>query len=676
MRAFIVRPFGTKEGIDFDRVETELIQPALRRLTELGIPVEGGTTGEISRAGNIREDMFRLLVVADLVVADVSIHNANAFYELGIRHALRPGGTFIIRSETDHKYPFDLQTDRYFLYDAGKPAARVEELALALRSTLNAADPRDSPIFKLLPNLRPHGRQQLVKVPNDFADDVELARKTDLRGNLRLYAEELQSFEWDQEGLQLIGDAQFKLRAFAGARETFETLLRAVPDDVKVNQRLGTIYQRLALIEPPEHKEELLTRSDQAIQRALQAAHSAGDRAEAYSLLASNAKSRWIDEFRTAPEATRPAAALRSPHFQEMLELYLKAANIDLNAHYPAVNALGMLSTQICLGRTLADAWQEAFDDEDKAASALKARETLTSRLMSLLALALETDEVMGRRDGPPDPWSDSSRADLLLFSAAGKANRIAQAYRIAINGADRFTLEATRRNLAVFKELRLFEPGLSAALDVVDNAIAESDPPRSVPDRVILFTGHMVDGPERAKPRFPPTPDAEAKACGLIEAAVRAEIAAGGRMLGMAGGACGGDLIFHEACGALGVETQLLLALPKDQFQVTSVQQGGPAWVERYDALCERVLPRVLQPSKALPRWLSDKPGYDVWQRNNLWLMFSALATGARRLTLIALYNPDQDPDGPGGTAHLVNEARRWGFKSVELDARALLAP
>jgi hypothetical protein len=74
------------------------------------------------------------------------------------------------------------------------------------------------------------------------------------------------------------------------------------------------------------------------------------------------------------------------------------------------------------------------------------------------------------------------------------------------------------------------------------------------------------------------------------------------------------------------------------------------------------------------LPSWLADKPGYDLWQRNNHWLMFNALATGARRVALIALYNPDQDAGGPGGTAHLVKEARRWGFKGIELDARALI--
>jgi hypothetical protein len=62
-RAFIVRPFGTQDGIDFDRVEKDLIAPAL----ELA-GIEGRTTLEITRQGNIREDMFRLLVLSDLMI--------------------------------------------------------------------------------------------------------------------------------------------------------------------------------------------------------------------------------------------------------------------------------------------------------------------------------------------------------------------------------------------------------------------------------------------------------------------------------------------------------------------------------------------------------------------------------------------------------------------------------
>jgi hypothetical protein len=67
-RAFIVRPFGIQEGINFEEVERKLIAPALQNCG-----IEGRTTGEITRQGNIREDMFRLLVLSDIVIADVSI---------------------------------------------------------------------------------------------------------------------------------------------------------------------------------------------------------------------------------------------------------------------------------------------------------------------------------------------------------------------------------------------------------------------------------------------------------------------------------------------------------------------------------------------------------------------------------------------------------------------------
>ena len=83
-----------------------------------------------------------------------------------------------------------------------------------------------------------------------------------------------------------------------------------------------------------------------------------------------------------------------------------------------------------------------------------------------------------------------------------------------------------------------------------------------------------------------------------------------------------------------------------------------------------------MLQDDKALPRWLADKPDYDIWQRNNLWMMFNALSLDPKRLTLIALYNREREADGPGGTAHLVKTAEAWGFKSIELDGRQLLTP
>src|SRR4051812_17966595 len=104
-QAFIVTPFGRRKVVqkgadgnqqivefDFNQVQKELIEPAFDK-----VDIEGGTTVKIFEAGSIHEDMFSLLLIADLVVADVSIHNANVFYELGIRHALREKRTVLVK---------------------------------------------------------------------------------------------------------------------------------------------------------------------------------------------------------------------------------------------------------------------------------------------------------------------------------------------------------------------------------------------------------------------------------------------------------------------------------------------------------------------------------------------------------------------------------------------------
>ena len=68
-------------------MQKQLITPAL-----IALDIQGGTTEPFLHAGNIRTDMFQQLLVAD------AIHNANAFYELGIRHALQPKRTFLLRA--------------------------------------------------------------------------------------------------------------------------------------------------------------------------------------------------------------------------------------------------------------------------------------------------------------------------------------------------------------------------------------------------------------------------------------------------------------------------------------------------------------------------------------------------------------------------------------------------
>lgn len=64
MRAFIIRPFGTKSDINFDEVQKQLIAPALASLD-----IQGSTTEPFLQSGNIRADMFQQILVADIVIA-------------------------------------------------------------------------------------------------------------------------------------------------------------------------------------------------------------------------------------------------------------------------------------------------------------------------------------------------------------------------------------------------------------------------------------------------------------------------------------------------------------------------------------------------------------------------------------------------------------------------------
>jgi hypothetical protein len=57
----------------------------------------------------------------------------------------------------------------------------------------------------------------------------------------------------------------------------------------------------------------------------------------------------------------------------------------------------------------------------------------------------------------------------------------------------------------------------------------------------------------------------------------------------------------------------------------------------------------------------LRGRGNYGVWQRNNQWLLQSALAYRSRDVRLIALWNGEEG-DGPGGTKDMIANARSEG--------------
>jgi hypothetical protein len=398
MRAFIVRPFGVKNDINFDEVEAKLIDPALTRLG-----VTGRTTGEIISQGNIREDMFQLLLTADLVVADLSIHNANAFYELGVRHALRDRHTFLLRSDVD-KFPFDLQTDRYFTYNKDAPGDSVERLYQALRATLDSDKP-NSPVFALLPKMEEQDPSRFLVVPRGFIEEVERAVAAKRAGDLGLLAAEARNlgFNWETEGLRAVGRAQYNLKDFKGAKNTWEAVRRANREyDLEANLLLGTIYERLGK----------LTDSTQALDRALSVKEISKDtRAEAFALKGRNAKTQWRQEWEAAPDAAAKAtASLRSGHLQDSFDDYECAYEEDLNHFYSGLNALAMLKVRTELAEALPDVWGERFDDDEEAERELSRLKAKAEKLAAYVELAL--DAALGRlkREGKEDVWTCGPR--------------------------------------------------------------------------------------------------------------------------------------------------------------------------------------------------------------------------------------------------------------------------
>ena len=668
-RAFIIRPFGTQREINFDEVERVLIAPALDRLG-----IGGRTTIEIVEAGNIRIDMFQRLLTADLVVADLSIHNANVFYELGIRHALCDRHTFMLRCRED-KFPFDLQTDRYFEYSREAPGASLASLIAAIRQTLDSKKV-DSPVFLALPNLRAPDPSTFLTVPPTFGEEVERAAVDRRPGDLRLLASEVQKdFEWGIVGLRVIGRTQFKLNAFEGAKETWEAVRKNDPDDLEANLLLGTLYERLGD----------LTRSTQALERALDNTDiEKNDHAEACSLLARNAKTRWCGEWKEASADARRAKALRSPWLKDSYEDYSRAFDADLNHSYSGLNALAMLTIMVELGAALPEVWGEPFASDEEATLQLASYREQAQKLAAAVDLSLQAMRNRLKREDKTDVWAEISYADLLCITSK-RPQRVAAGYRDAIKNVADFKLDAVRKQLLIYKQLGLLEANLAEAVKVV-GSLEEADggDPAAKSLRVILFTGHMMDAKGRETPRFPA--DKEEVARQAIREAVVKEMRVNEAVAwGFAGGASGGDILFQEVCAELGIPTQLYLAIPPERYVVSSVQKAGERWVERFWKLYHkhseqkrvRVLSEatnVLDAREYLPAWLRTKPDYDIWQRNNLWTLFNALsAGGARNLTLIALWDGEPTGDGPGGTSDLVRRVQECGARAVILNTKEL---
>ena len=176
---FVIMGYGKKTDpstgrtLDLDQTYKNIIKPAV---LQSGFDCIRGD--EVKESGLIDKSMYALLMQSDLVVADISTHNPNAIYELGIRHAVRPYSTVIIQ-ERETKIPFDLNHNKIFHYVHSGDDIGVDEANRCINSLSQlikhvADNPQtDSPLYEYINNITP------PELPEDEYRDIikELADK-------------------------------------------------------------------------------------------------------------------------------------------------------------------------------------------------------------------------------------------------------------------------------------------------------------------------------------------------------------------------------------------------------------------------------------------------------------------------------------------------------------------
>lgn len=195
---------------------------------------------------------------------------------------------------------------------------------------------------------------------------------------------------------------------------------------------------------------------------------------------------------------------------------------------------------------------------------------------------------------------------------------------------------------------------------DTTMDAIASGSDPR----KVLLFSGHMIDAPGRAVPRFPPRmePLAADALARLLD-----ELEAGGRDLAICGGACGGDLLFAEAALARSVALEIYLPLDEATFLARSMDFAGDHWHARYLAARSKGSLHLAPDEER-----AVQAGGDAYERNNHRMLAAASRFGAERVDFICLWD-GQSGDGPGGTRHMMQEVTRRRGRTHRLDPTLL---
>jgi tetratricopeptide (TPR) repeat protein len=421
---FVLMPFGKKTDaagatVDFDSVYRELIRPAIE-----ASGLDPLRADEEMSGGIIHKPMFERLIFCDFAVADLTTANANVFYELGIRHAVRPCTTVMLFAEGG-RLPFDVALLRalpYRLSADGTPdrveddmQALVARLEEAQRQSKAAADPKeacDSPIYQLvedypdIDHTKTDTFRDRVQYSNEMKQRLAAARKDGVEA-LRAVEQQLGDIAAQESGV--IVDLFLSYRsasAWADMVSLAERMSKPLASTVMVQEQLALALNRAGRGEEAERVlRELLEKR--------------GASSETYGILGRVYKDRWEKALKGGNNFLAKGA------LKKAVEEYLRGFEADWRDAYPGVNAVTLM---------------ELSEPPDPRAQTL----------VPVVAYAVERKIATGK----PDYWDYATRLELAVLAKDEERANDAAASALAVL-RESWEAETTARNLRLIREAR-----------------------------------------------------------------------------------------------------------------------------------------------------------------------------------------------------------------------------
>lgn len=330
---FVLMPFGKKSNesgrvVDFDRVYQDIIKPAV-----IDADLDPIRADEEIIGGIIHKPMFERLMMCDYAVADLTTANANVFYELGIRHGVRPYSTVPIAGR-GMRLPFDVVPLRAILYEldsTGLPANTREvrqQLAERLEECRDPSD--DSPLYQLLTDV-PRPDIQRLKTDN-FRDVVEYSQKmksrlNDARNkNPEALAEVEKEISVVDADPAIVVDLYLSYRAvkdWSAMVSLVEQMSPPLKQTILVQEQLGFALNRLERHADAEH-----------VLKELISNH--GPSSESNGILGRVYKDQWA---KAKASGNLDAAG----YLRNAIDIYLQGFEADWRDAYPGINAVTMM---------------------------------------------------------------------------------------------------------------------------------------------------------------------------------------------------------------------------------------------------------------------------------------------------------------------------------------------